>query len=93
MSWHHISDLIFYNDENNNIKPPPKPRKPYRSKYKSDKQYNERVVEWQAHLPHDADVQLKGNSMTQQYYTERLFPLYIKEIQRQRIYYNRDGIL
>ncbi|OCL10698.1 hypothetical protein AOQ84DRAFT_353389 [Glonium stellatum] len=31
--------------------------------------------------------------MTQQYYTERLLPLYIKEIQRQRIYYNRDGIL
>jgi hypothetical protein len=31
--------------------------------------------------------------MTQQYYTERLLPLYIEEIQRQRIYYNRDGIL
>jgi hypothetical protein len=38
-------------------------------------------------------MKLKGNSMTQIYYTERLLPVYIRAVQEARISRNQDAIL
>lgn len=93
VSWHHKSPLQFYNDENDHLEPPKRPRKPRKSKYETEEQHHNRVIEWEAHLPHAVDVQPKGNLMTQQYYTDRLLPVYIHEVHMQRIYHNREAIL
>ena len=34
-------------------------------------------MEWEASLPYEKEVKVKGNSMTQKYYVERLLPIYI----------------
>lgn len=86
VSWHHKSPLQFYNDEND---PPeikiPKPKKPRKSKYETDEQYNQRVKEWEASLPHDVEVKPKGNAMTQIYYTARLLPIYLQSYNEARM--------
>lgn len=65
ISWHHKGKLQFYNDEHDPplvvTKKPPKPRK---SKYETMDQHHQRVVEWEASLPHDPEIKPKGNSMT-----------------------------
>jgi transposase len=38
-------------------------------------------------------MKLKGSSMTQKYYTERLLPVYIRAVQEARISRNQDAIL
>ena len=48
--------------------------------YEIDNNFNTRVLEWQALLPHNQEVKPKGNAMTQKYYTERLLPVYINAI-------------
>ncbi|TAQ83164.1 hypothetical protein B7494_g8513 [Chlorociboria aeruginascens] len=76
-------ELFFYHDEEPHVetpKPPPKPRK---SKYKSDSDFQNRLIAWEAAKPKDQEVNPKGNSMTQKYYTENLLPWYdqaIKEL-------------
>jgi hypothetical protein len=44
-----------------------------------------RVLEWEALLPHEQEVKLKGNAMTQKYYTERLLPIYIDAVNKARL--------
>jgi hypothetical protein len=50
--------------------------------YKEELQYLERLAEWEVLLPHEVNVKLKGNSITQKYYVERLLPVYIAAINR-----------
>lgn len=94
ISWHHKSPLQFYNDEHD---PPPvvtkKPPKPRKSKYQSNDQYQQCLIDWETYLPHDLEVQPKGNLMTQAYYTERLLPVYAKEINDACVFASRRGIL
>ena len=86
VSWHHKGLLQFYNDEND---PPeikiPKPKKPRKSKYETDEQYNQRVKEWEASLPHDVEAKPKGNAMIQIYYTERLLPIHLQSYNEARM--------
>jgi transposase len=86
ISWHHKSELYFYNDENDHVdipKKPPRPRR--RPTTETEQQYRHRVMEWEANLRHDVEVKPKGNSMTQTYYTENLLPLHIKLVQQARL--------
>jgi len=84
-SWYRKApELIFYNDELDQLPKPKKPRKPRRSKYEDIQQYEQRVAEWQLTLPHSVELKPKGNSMTMKYYSERILPIYIqamKELQ------------
>ena len=93
ISWHHKGALQFYNDEhdlpNIQIK---KPRKPRRTKAMTNEQYQQKVAEWEASLPHDVDIKSQGNSMTQAYYTKRLLPIYVEEIHRCRVSSDRACI-
>lgn len=63
--WHHKGALQFYNDEHD---PPPvitkKLPKPRKSRYQSEETYRQRIIQWEASLPHDPEVKPKGNSMT-----------------------------
>jgi hypothetical protein len=86
ISWHHKGALQFYNDENNNLPRPPKPR---RSRYQTEEVYQQRILAWQASLPGPP----RGNAMTQAYYTARLLPIYATEIHSHRIHYGFDCIL
>ena len=63
---------------------PPRPRRLPTAE--SEQEYQERLREWEALKPHDADVKIKGNSMMQKYYTntERLLPIYIEAIRKVR---------
>ena len=97
-SWYYKSDLTFYNHENDppTIKPvlPPKPRR--QPKTETPEQYKQRLEEWKELLPHSLDIKPKGNSMTQIYYTEKILPGLIAEIQRLRLIlpeYGGDMIL
>jgi transposase len=90
ISWNHKSDLIFYNDPDDQIQilKPQIPRKPLRSKYESDAEYDQRLRDWEAEkakLPHPIDLRPKGNSMTQQYYADHILPKHIEWINRARI--------
>jgi hypothetical protein len=83
VNWHFKAPkLEFYNDENDYVQKPKRPPKPRKSKYQSDEEYNTRVLEWEASLPHEQEVKPKGNAMTQKYYTERLLSIYIDAVNK-----------
>ena len=85
VSWHHKGAIQFYNDENNNLL---RPRKPRKSRYQSAAVYQQRIIDWEASLPPPP----RGNAMTQVYYTARLLPVYAHEIHQHRIQYGYDCI-
>lgn len=86
INWHTKTEkLEFYNDENDYIEKPKRPPKPRKTMYESVEEFNARILEWNASLPHDKEVKVKGNAMTQLYYTERLLPVYINALQKLRI--------
>ena len=67
---------------------PEKPMKPRRSKYESEEEYQDRRAKWDEAMgiwestsPPQPNVQPKGNSMTQKYYSTRLLPVYLDAIQ------------
>ena len=87
VSWWHKSDLIFYNDENDETAAQvkiQKTRKPRKRQREDEEMYQQRLAEWEASLPHDVEVKKKGNSMTQRYYTDKILPVYLREIEKQR---------
>ena len=85
--------LEFYNDEHDFIVKPKRPPRPRKSKYESEDAYNQRLLEWDVSLPHEAEVKPKDNSMTQKYYCERLLPGYIKAMHHLRTRYeDQPGI-
>jgi hypothetical protein len=86
VNWHEKADkLEFYNDEEEHIERPRRPPKPRTRKYESDEEFQARMREWEALLPHEQVVKPKGNAMTQKYYTERLLPVYTHAIQMARL--------
>ena len=69
--------LEFYHDEDDKVIKPKRPRKPRRRKADSDESWEARSKEWEALLPHKAEVKPRGNTMTRKYYVERLLPVYV----------------
>ena len=70
-------DLVFYNDEFDDIiikKPPPKPRR--RPTTETDNEYQVRVAEWEANKARNPIISRPGNSMCGQYYTRNILPIY-----------------
>lgn len=51
------------------------------------------MKEWEALLPHEVEIKPKGNSTTQKYYTERLLPVYIRDIHYARMREDRKWVL
>ncbi len=85
VNWHaKCEKLEFYNDEEDHTERPKRPRKPIRRKYESEEEFLERIKVWDATAPHEVEVKVKGNSITQKYYCERLLPVYIEAIERAR---------
>jgi len=81
-NWHEKApELVFYNDEMDNMPKPKRPPKPRRSKYETEEAYNQRVFQWELTLPHDVEVKPKGNSMTMKYYSEKILPICIQAVQ------------
>jgi hypothetical protein len=82
ISWEAKAEkLIFYNDEEDYTERPPYPQKPRRRPTtESEEEYHHRVQEWEAGKPHDIEVKVKGNAMTQKYYVENLLPIYCEAI-------------
>jgi hypothetical protein len=77
VTWDEKCDkLEFYHDEEQHIKRPKRPPKPRKRMYESQEVLEERLREWEALLPHDIEVKPLGNSMKQQYYVDRLLPVY-----------------
>jgi hypothetical protein len=91
--WDKAEKLEFYKDEEEYIQQPKRPRKPIRRKYDSEEDFEARMLEWEALLPHKQEVKPKGNGMTQKYYTERLLPVYINAIQKHRLQDSKPWIL
>ena len=84
--------LEFYNDEKDTVIQPPRPPKPRKSMYESQEEFNGRLLEWEASLPHQQEVKPKGNTMTQKYYCDRLLPSLIDAVNTARLWdeYNSD---
>ena len=77
VNWHaKCEKLEFYNDEEEEVIQPPRPRKPRKRMYESPEEWEARMLEWEATKPQPVEVKPKGNSMTQKYYVERLLPVY-----------------
>jgi hypothetical protein len=95
ISWYgKAAELTFYNDEEDFEIKPKRPRKPRRSKKKSKEQYQEEIKHWEAALSHAKDVRPQGNSMTQEYYTDHILPLYcnaVNTLRTQEAHGRADG--
>jgi hypothetical protein len=83
--WGKAPKLKFYNDEEDHVEHPPMPQKPRRRPTtETNKEYTERLKEWEASKPHDVEVKVQGNAMTQKYYVENLLPVYVDAIKYMR---------
>lgn len=86
VNWHEKAEkLEFYNDEEEYTRRPQRPAKPRTRKYEPEEEFQARIREWEALLPHEQVVKPKGNGMTQKYYSERLLPVYIKALSNARL--------
>lgn len=94
VNWHEKAEkLEFYNDEEEYTERPRRPTKPRSRKYESKEEFDVRIREWEALLPHEQVVKPKGNGMTQKYYTERLLPVYIDVVQKARLRDSKPWVL
>jgi hypothetical protein len=85
INWHAKAEkLRFYHDEEEYIQKPPRPRKPRKRKTETNKEFADRIMEWEAQIHHDQNVKLQGNAMTQEYYTENLLPDYCEIVTKLR---------
>lgn len=83
--WGKADTLEFYNDEEDKIERPSYPSKPRRRPTtETEAEYHARVQEWEAGKPHEVEVKVKGNAMTQKYYVDRLLPVYCDAIKAMR---------
>ena len=83
--WGKVAKLEFYNDEEDKIKHPPYSSKPRRRPItETEEEYHHRVQEWEAKKPYDVEIKVKGNTMTQKYYMDRLLPIYCQAIESMR---------
>ena len=70
------------------------PFKPCRRlKTETNTDYRRRLEEQEALKPHDREVKVQGNVMTQKYYIENLLPLYVKSIKSIRQIDNKPWLL
>ena len=84
--WGKAEKLEFYNDEEDKVEHPPYPPKPRRRPTtETEEEYQARIMEWEAKKPHDVEVKVKGNAMTQKYYVDRLLPVYIEAVESMRL--------
>ncbi|KAI4281633.1 MAG: hypothetical protein L6R38_003541 [Xanthoria sp. 2 TBL-2021] len=99
ISWYHKGKLIFYRDPDDVLEldisvqvkapkraRPPKPRKGETWDYFKE---SERYLAYEASEPHEVDIQPKGNSMTQLFYTKKVLPKLIEEL---RIAERKTGV-
>jgi hypothetical protein len=93
VNWYFKSELSFYNDEKDMLKPPKPPPKPRKSKYETPEQYYKRVKDWEATKPPPLEVKSAGHHMTQEYYATHVLPTYIKYIPQARIQVPRPWLL
>ena len=88
VTWHAKADkLEFFNDEHHDIIKPKKPRRPRHRKNESAQQWEERLKAYEAEMARlkpELELKPKGNSMTQEYYTQRLLPVYIDAVHHLR---------
>ncbi|TVY80583.1 hypothetical protein LSUE1_G007656 [Lachnellula suecica] len=79
--WGKAPKLEFYNNEEDKVERPPMPPKPRRRPTtETEEEWHCRLAEWEALKPHDVEVTVKGNAMTQKYYVERLLLTYVAAI-------------
>ena len=92
--WGKAPKLRFYNDKEDKVERPPMPRKPRRRPTtETNEEYAERLKEWEALKPHDVEVKVQGNAMTQKYYVENLLPLYVDAIESMRLIDDKPWLL
>ena len=92
--WGKAQKLEFYNDEEDKVEQPPYPSKPRRRPTtENEEEYQARVREWEAGKPHEVEVKVKGNAMTQKYYVDRLLPLYVQAVKSMRLIDDKPWLL
>jgi hypothetical protein len=88
------TETRVYNDEEDKIEQPPYPSKPRRRpKTETEEEYQARVREWEAGKPHELEVKVKGNAITQKYYVDRLLPIYVDTIESIRLIDDKPWLL
>lgn len=85
INWYSkCSELRFYHNEEEKTEHPKRAPRPRKSKYEIEEDFQQRLVIWEAAHSHDRVSKPKGNSMTQQYYHDKILPMYIEAIQKAR---------
>ncbi len=79
------TSLIFYNDETEAILDivvkDARPTKPKRESNDTHDQYEARLAKWDAKEAKMVDIKVRGNAMTQYYYTRKILPHYVTEFE------------
>jgi hypothetical protein len=84
-SYAGVGKLVFYHDKSEDPPPPPKPPgKPRKRQIETEEEFQQRLVDWKAELPHPVETKRTGNSMTQKYYAENILPFLIQRVQEAR---------
>ncbi len=92
--WGKADKLVFYNNEEDKVERPKYPQRPrYRPTTETEAEYYERVREWEASKPHEVEVKVKGNAMTQKYYVDNLLPVYVQAIESMRLIDEKPWLL
>lgn len=103
VSYHHKEKLTFYNDPNDvpeldvniDIQKPSKKRPPKQRKSETLEQFKQskRYLEYVVAEPHNVDIQPKGNFITQLYYTKKILPNHLQDLQEAERKTSRKHIL
>ncbi|KAF1983122.1 hypothetical protein K402DRAFT_338837, partial [Aulographum hederae CBS 113979] len=96
VSYNHKGPLIFYKDPKEPTEKIYKPRKPRKTMYQTEEQFQHEIQQWERQQP-EAEVIPKGNAMSQEFYAKEVLPKHITEIRalqerfKRPIYLQEDG--
>jgi hypothetical protein len=79
ISYNHKERLIFYKDPKEPTEKAYRPRKPRKTMYQSEEQYQKQVKAWEA-AQLAAEVIPKRNAISQDFYAREILPQHIEEI-------------
>ncbi|KAF2184646.1 hypothetical protein K469DRAFT_459622, partial [Zopfia rhizophila CBS 207.26] len=83
VNYYKKGPLNFYSEDdplNKLLSTPKPPGKPRKKKNESWEQYGKRLTNWEASRPPEVELQITGAHITQEYYTKKLLPDYIKAL-------------
>ncbi len=88
VSYYTRTPLIFYNNKTEAIPDitvkEARPTKPKRELNATDNKFEIELAKWDAKEVKKVDIKVRGNAITQYYYTQKILPYYLQELDNMR---------